>query len=274
MKLIRLLLLTTIIGLAIFLLTNPLPFYWGIATILSALTVLWLLSLALKDASIVDIFWGLGFVMLAWIYRTILVVHSDRSLLICLLVTVWGGRLALYLANRNLGKGEDYRYQVWRKESGKNFWWVSYLRVFLLQGLLLWIIGAPLLMAQTTNEWTFFDYLGLMLWAVGLTFEALGDFQLAQFKKNPENKGKVLDSGLWRYTRHPNYFGDAVLWWGIFCFAASAGAWWAIFSPVLMTFLLMKVSGVALLEKTLVETKPQYKNYIERTSAFFPMNPK
>jgi steroid 5-alpha reductase family enzyme len=151
---------------------------------------------------------------------------------------------------------------------------VSYFRVFLLQGVLLWLIGAPLLVAQTTDVWTVFDYLGIILWAIGLTFEAVGDYQLAQFKKNPDNKGKILDSGLWKYTRHPNYFGDAVLWWGLFCFAASAGGWWTIFSPVLMTFLLMKVSGVALLEKTLVETKPQYKDYVNRTSAFFPNIPK
>jgi steroid 5-alpha reductase family enzyme len=274
MKLVRFLLIASIIGLSIFLFTNKLPFYWGIAATISALTILWLISLVVKDASIIDIFWGLGFVILAWTYRVILQNNSGRSLIICILVTIWGVRLALYLANRNLGKGEDYRYQAWRKEYGGNFWWVSYFRVFLLQGLLLWLIGATLLVAQTANEWTSLDYVGVFFWTIGLIFESVGDYQLAQFKKNPDNKGKVLDSGLWRYTRHPNYFGDAVLWWGLFCFAASAGAWWTIFSTVLMTFSLMKVSGVALLEKTLVETKPQYKDYVKRTSAFFPTMPK
>jgi steroid 5-alpha reductase family enzyme len=274
MKLARLLLFVAIIGLSIFLFTNNLPFYWGVTATMSALTALWLVSLVVKDASIIDIFWGLGFVLSAWVYRYILSSHSDRTLIICILVSIWGIRLAAYLANRNLGKGEDYRYQVWRKEYGINFWWVSYFRVFLLQGVLLWLIGAPLLVAQTTDVLSVFDYLGIILWAIGLTFETVGDYQLAQFKKNSDNKGKVLDSGLWKYTRHPNYFGDAVLWWGLFCFAASAGGWWTVFSPVLMTFLLMKVSGVALLEKTLVETKPQYKDYIRRTSAFFPMMPK
>jgi steroid 5-alpha reductase family enzyme len=268
------LLLAVIVGIIIFLFSHSLPFYWGFAAIMSALTALWLVSLVLKDASIIDIFWGLGFVLSAWIYRYISPIDSDRTLIICILVTIWGVRLAVYLANRNLGKGEDYRYQVWRKEYGTNFWWVSFFRVFLLQGVLLWIIGTSLLVAQTTDEWTVLDSVGVVLWVIGLTFEAVGDYQLALFKKKPDNKGKVLSTGLWKYTRHPNYFGDAVLWWGIFCFAASAGAWWTVFSPVLMTFLLMKVSGVVLLEKTLIETKPQYKNYIERISAFFPMIPK
>ncbi len=271
---IRLVFFAAIIGIAVCLFVNTLPFGLGFMVIMAALTVLWLVSIVLKDASIIDIFWGLGFVILAWTYKYILSANSDRSLIICVLVSIWGIRLALYLANRNLGKGEDYRYQEWRKEYGTSFWWVSYLRVFLLQGLLLWIIGATLLVAQTSNVWTVVDYLGIILWTIGLAFEAVGDYQLAQFKKNTDNKGKVLDSGLWRYTRHPNYFGDAVLWWGIFCFAASAGAWWTVFSPILMTFLLMKVSGVALLEKTLIQTKPQYKDYIGRTSAFFPTIPK
>ncbi len=274
MKPILAFLLLCIVSLAVFLFVHEQPFNIGIGAVMLALTLLWLVSIAIKDASIIDIFWGIGFVILAWLYRYLLKNDSDKSLLFCILVSIWGLRLGFYLAYRNLGKGEDYRYQVWRKQHGANFWWVSFFRVFLLQGFLMWIIAAPLLIAQTSTEWTWLDYVGIILWSIGLAFEAIGDWQLAQFKQNPQNKGKVLNTGLWKYTRHPNYFGDALLWWGLFCFALSAGGWWTIFSPVLMTFLLMRVSGVVMLEKTLVITKPQYQDYINRTSSFFPMLPK
>lgn len=274
MKPILAFLLLCIVSLAVFLFVHEQPFNIGIGAVMLALTLLWLVSIAIKDASIIDIFWGIGFVILAWLYRYLLKNDSDKSLLFCILVSIWGLRLGLYLAYRNLGKGEDYRYQVWRKQHGANFWWISFFRVFLLQGFLMWIIAAPLLIAQTSTEWTWLDYVGIVLWSIGLAFEAIGDWQLAQFKQNPQNKGKVLNTGLWKYTRHPNYFGDALLWWGLFCFSLSAGGWWTIFSPVLMTFLLMRVSGVVMLEKTLVITKPQYQDYINRTSSFFPMLPK
>ena len=274
MKPILLVLLLLIISLGIFLFINQQPFNIGIGVIIGILTLLWLLSVVIKDASIIDIFWGVGFVVLAWLYRYLLKNESDKSLIFCILVSIWGLRLGLYLASRNLGKGEDYRYQAWRKQYGDNFWWISYFRVFLLQGFLMWIIAAPLLIIQTTTELTWLDVLGIILWTIGFAFEAVGDWQLSNFKKNIDNKGKVLDTGLWKYTRHPNYFGDTVVWWGFFCFALSVGGWWTVFSPILMTFLLMKVSGVVMLEKTLVITKPQYKDYINRTSSFFPMPPK
>lgn len=274
MKPILAFLLLCIVSLAVFLFVHEQPFNIGIGAVMLALTLLWLVSIAIKDASIIDIFWGIGFVILAWLYRYLLKNDSDKSLLFCILVSIWGLRLGLYLAYRNLGKGEDYRYQVWRKQHGVNFWWISFFRVFLLQGFLMWIIAAPLLIAQTSTEWSWLDYVGIVLWSIGLAFEAIGDWQLAQFKQNPQNKGKVLNTGLWKYTRHPNYFGDALLWWGLFCFSLSTGGWWTIFSPVLMTFLLMRVSGVVMLEKTLVITKPQYQDYINRTSSFFPMLPK
>ena len=274
MKPILLVLLLVIISLGVFLFIHQQPFNIGIGVIIGILTLLWLLSVVIKDASIIDIFWGIGFVVLAWLYRYLLKNESDKSLIFCILVSIWGLRLGLYLASRNLGKGEDYRYQAWRKQYGDNFWWISYFRVFLLQGFLMWIIAAPLLIIQTTTELTWLDVLGIILWTIGFAFEAVGDWQLSNFKKNIDNKGKVLDTGLWKYTRHPNYFGDTVVWWGFFCFALSVGGWWTVFSPILMTFLLMKVSGVVMLEKTLVITKPQYKDYINRTSSFFPMPPK
>jgi steroid 5-alpha reductase family enzyme len=273
MKLIRLLLLLSIVVISYFLLTNPLAFGQGLLLILTLLTLLWIGSLIIKDASIIDSFWGLGFVILAWFYYFKTAdSQSFRALVLCILVTLWGVRLALHIYIRNHGQGEDYRYQAMRAEHGKSFWWISYLRVYLLQGFLLWIIAAPLLIGQISivNNLQLTDYLGIIIWIVGFLFEAIGDWQLVQFKKNPENKGKVMNTGLWKYTRHPNYFGDAFLWWGYYLFTFSAGGYWTIISPILMTFLLMRVSGVALLEKKLVETKPQYADYVRNTPAFFP----
>ncbi|GGD48796.1 steroid 5-alpha reductase [Emticicia aquatilis] len=225
-----------------------------------------------KDASIIDIFWGTGFVIVAWFYRTNLNLTDTRSLIYCILISIWGLRLSIHLAFRNIGKGEDYRYQEWRKQYQLNWWWVSFLRVFLLQGVLLWIISAVYVraIAKTSSTLNIADYVGILLWLIGFTFEAIGDWQLTQFKKNPANKGKVLQTGFWALTRHPNYFGDALLWWGFYLFAFSNGGFLYIFSPVLMTFLLMKVSGVTLLEQKLQETKPQYADYIKRVPAFFP----
>jgi steroid 5-alpha reductase family enzyme len=247
------------------------------AVIAVALILLWLLSLKLKDASIVDIFWGLGFVLIATTSYRLADGFADRKLLLTVLVVVWGGRLAGYLARRNIGKGEDYRYQAMRRRHGDRFPLVSLFLVFGLQGVLMWIISLPLQAAQMApqpDRLTPLDWLGVLLWGVGFLFETIGDRQLSRFKADPANRGKVMDRGLWAYTRHPNYFGDAVLWWGYFLIAAAAGAWWTIVSPVVMTLLLMKVSGVALLEKTLVKTKPEYQDYVRRTSAFVPWFPR
>lgn len=249
----------------------------SLAAIIILMTLLWLLSLRLKNSSIVDIFWGTGFVITGWLYFALTPEGVlARKLLIASLVTVWGLRLSIYILLRNLGKPEDFRYQKWRAESGGSWWWRSFFKVFLLQGFLLWVISAPLLAAQfgsSPAHLTFFDFAGLALWLVGFYFEAAGDYQLARFKANPMNKGKVLDTGVWRLTRHPNYFGDSAQWWGYYLIAAAAGGWWSILSPILMTLLLLRVSGVALLEKTL-ETKPGYKEYIRRTSPFIPWFPR
>ena len=248
----------------------------GFVTIV-LMTALWLVSLLLKNSSIVDIFWGMGFVILAWVYY---VLTPDgfmaRKLLLVILTTLWGFRLSLYILYRNWGKGEDFRYQKWRQESESRWWWKSFFQVFVFQGLLLWIISAPLLAAQTRlapDRLTALDIFGVGLWTIGFFFETAGDLQLARFKANASNKGRVMERGVWRYTRHPNYFGDAAQWWGYFLIATAAGGWWTIFSPILMTTLLLRVSGVTLLENTL-ETRPGYKEYIKKTSAFIPWFPR
>lgn len=249
----------------------------GVA-LLAIMSALWLLSLALRDASIVDVFWSLGFVICAWIFAALTPQGAmPRKALLLALVSAWGLRLALHIWLRNRGKGEDYRYQSWRKQHGKRWWWWSFFQVFLLQGGLLWLISAPLLAAQIAaqpEQLGWIDWLGGLVWVVGFYFETVGDWQLTRFKSDPTNRGKLLTSGVWRYTRHPNYFGDAAQWWGYFLLAVSAGGWWTIYSPLLMTWLLLKVSGVALLERSLQDTKPGYQEYMRTTSAFFPWFPK
>ena len=239
---------------------------------------LWLVSLARRDASIVDPFWGPGFVMIA---VTALVVgdgFEPRRLLISAMVVVWGLRLGLHLLVRNLGHGEDRRYGAMRDHWGGSFWWVSLFTVFLLQGVLMWVISLPIqavAAAGQPRDWTLLDAAGVGLWGIGMFFETVGDLQLRRFKANAGNAGKVLDRGLWRYTRHPNYFGDAMVWWGLFAVAgATTGGALLAFSPALMTFFLLKVSGVAMLERDIAERRPAYRDYIERTSSFFPWPPK
>ena len=246
--------------------------------ILGLMVILWLLSLWLKDSSIVDIFWGTGFVILVWVYFALAIDgFLPRKLLIAFLTSIWGLRLSIHILIRNAGKGEDFRYQKWRQEAGPAWWWRSFFKVFLLQGVLMWLISAPLLSAQISPapaKLIWLDYFGSIVWLVGFFFEAVGDWQLARFKANPANRGRLLASGLWRYTRHPNYFGDATQWWGFYLISAAAGGWYTIFSPVMMTFLLRRVSGVTMLEKTLKNTKPGYREYIEKTNAFIPWFPR
>ncbi len=242
-----------------------------------ALFLLWLLSLKLKDASIVDIFWGLGFAMVAVTTYLATDGFAGRKQLITALTIIWGVRLAWHIGSRNIGKGEDYRYRAMRKKLGARFPLISLFSVFLLQGALMWLISLPLQAAQIPaqpDRLTVWDYAGLLVWIAGFLFEAVGDLQLRRFKSNPANKGKLMDQGLWAFTRHPNYFGDALLWWGFYLIACAAGAWWTVFSPALMTFLLLKVSGVAMLERSLTKTKPEYEAYARRTNAFLPWFPK
>lgn len=250
----------------------------GLTVIAGSMTLLWLLSLVLKDSSIVDPFWGGGFVLANWVYFALTPDgFAGRKWLISILVTIWGLRLSFYLLWRNWGKGEDFRYQKFRQDAGAKYWWYSYFQVFLLQGVLLWIISAPLLAAQispTPDMLTVLDFLAVLVWGIGFFFEAAGDFQLARFKGDPANRGKVLDQGVWRYTRHPNYFGDSAQWWAYYLMALAAGGWWTVFGPIIMTILLLRVSGVMLLEKTLTTTKPGYTEYVESTSAFVPWFPR
>jgi steroid 5-alpha reductase family enzyme len=249
----------------------------NLAVILGMMVCVWLLSLILQDAGIADIFWGLGFMLVAWVTFFLTDGYVFRRLLITVLVSLWGLRLAAHIALRNRGKGEDPRYQKWRAQYGKNFWWVSLFTVFGLQGMLLWIISLVVQAGQIAPEpaglgWM--DGAGLMIWAVGFVFEAVSDFQLYRFKADPDNRGKVMDRGLWAFSRHPNYFGEALVWWGIFFITlATPQGLWTVISPLTITFLLLKVSGVTLLEKTIVEKRPEYRAYIKRTSAFVPWFP-
>jgi steroid 5-alpha reductase family enzyme len=248
----------------------------NMAVIGVCVTSLWLLSLRLRDASIVDIFWGLGFVLVAWTTLLTLGPAGPRSWLLAGLTTVWGVRLGGYLAWRNLGKGEDYRYRAMRERFGNQFWWVSLPVVFGLQGAIMWIVALPLQWAIPGAEplgWL--DAVGGLVWAVGLFFESTGDYQMARFKADPRNRGQVCDSGLWRLTRHPNYFGDFLVWWGLFLIClAGAAPWWTVISPALMSFLLIRVSGVRLLESSLKARTQGYQDYVKRTSAFFPWPPR
>jgi steroid 5-alpha reductase family enzyme len=242
-------------------------------TLAGAMFVMWLVSLAVKDSSIVDIFWGPGFVIVAWA-GVMQVGWSPRGTLAVGLVTLWGLRLAAYLAWRNLGKGEDPRYQAMRRARGPSWWWKSLFIVFVLQGVLMWVVSLPLQEAIARGgALGWLDALATFVVAAGVLFESVGDWQLARFKARPESRGRVMDRGLWRYTRHPNYFGDFLVWWGLFGLALAAGAWWTVVGPLVMSFLLLRVSGVTLLENAM-RARPGYEEYVRRTSAFFPRAPK
>jgi steroid 5-alpha reductase family enzyme len=245
--------------------------------ILTIMSLLWIISIVIKNVSIVDIFWGLGFVITCWYY--FLTQNScSRNIILVTMVTLWGLRLSIYIGWRNKGKGEDFRYREFRKKyGGKHYWWISFFQTFLLQGLLIWLISAPLLGTQYYGHDKMLgalDYLGIIIWIIGFTFETGGDFQLARFRSDPGNKGKVLATGFWKYSRHPNYFGDAASWWGYGIMCLSAGSYFPVIGSILMTTLLIKVSGVALLEKSLTAQKPHYKEYIEKTSSFIPWFPR
>lgn len=249
--------------------------------LLACLVVLWLVATAIRDVSIIDVFWGPGFAIVGWtIALSRAGALTSGQWLLLALVTAWGLRLGAYLAWRNLGKGkgEDYRYAAMRSRIGPRFWWVSLLSVFGLQGVLIWVVALPLqaaLLLDGSAQVGPVGVLGLASWAIGLTFEALGDAQLARFKADPANAGKVMDRGLWRFTRHPNYFGDFMVWWGLFGVAWSLGApWWTALSPAIMSYLLMKVSGVPMLEAALGKRRAGYADYVRRTSAFFPRPPR
>lgn len=239
--------------------------------------LVWLISLARRDASIIDPVWGLGFVIVAWLAWSLHAPTHQRALLLVGLTTAWGIRLSLFLLWRNWGQPEDRRYAAMRQRHGERFAWVSLWTVFLLQGVLLCFVSLPVQVAVVINAAQSLgplDAMGVGIWGIGLFFEAVGDWQLARFRADRTQAGRIMDRGLWRFTRHPNYFGDFCVWWGLYIVAVAGGAWWTVISPLLMSVLLMKISGVSLLERTLAERRPGYASYQARTNAFFPWFPK
>jgi steroid 5-alpha reductase family enzyme len=250
-------------------------FLWGFVALAGAAVLAWLFSLVKQDVSIVDSLWGPFFALAASVYAATLSAPGPRTPLVLALVFLWALRLAAYVTWRNWGQPEDRRYQAIRRNHEPRFALKSLYIVFGLQGLLAWLISLPLLAAMAGQAPVGqLELVGVALWAVGMVFEAGGDWQLARFKARPENRDRVLESGFWRYTRHPNYFGEFCIWWGYYLIAAGAGGWWSVLSPLLMTFLLLKVSGVAMLEADIGERRPGYREYVARTNAFFPGRPK
>jgi steroid 5-alpha reductase family enzyme len=253
-------------------------FIWNFAAVLAMMVCGWFISVRFKNVTIVDSLWGLGFVLVVWITFAMADGFMGRKLLIAILVSLWGVRLAIYLSWRNWGIGEDPRYGSWREKSGDRFWLVSLYKVFILQSIFLWVISLVVQFGQfsmTPASFTRLDILGVAVWTAGFLFESVSDWQLTRFKADPQNKGKVMDRGLWAYSRHPNYFGEFLIWWGLFLITLSTpNSWWTVLSPVIITSVLLKMTGIPLTEKTIVNTRPGYADYIERTSAFIPWFPK
>jgi len=247
----------------------------GLLAMIAAALIVWLLSLVKRDVGIVDTLWSLFFVIAVLAYVSFAPMTGPRVAIVMPLVIVWALRLAGYITWRNWGEDEDRRYQAIRARNEPNFAVKSLYLVFVLQAVIAWVVSLPLLGAVTGPAAIGpLDYAGIALCVLGIFFETAGDFQLARFKADPANAGKVMDKGLWRFTRHPNYFGDFCVWWGFYLIALAAGAWWSFPGPLLMSFFLMKVSGVALLEKDIAERRPRYAGYIARTNAFFPGLPR
>ena len=249
------------------------PYLTILLIVLMYMTGWFLLALWRRRNDLADIAWGGGFIVAALTAGMLQTGGTPRAWLVVLLVILWGLRLAVHIGLRNMGKGEDDRYRKWREEWGKHWLLRSFLQVFLLQGFLIYLMSIPVIWMILTgpSDWTRLDALGLAVWIIGFFFEAVGDFQLAQFKKDPANRGKIIQQGLWRYSRHPNYFGEVTLWWGIYLMALSApGGWVTIIGPLTITFLILKVSGIPLLEKKYADNAA-FQEYARRTSVFFPL---
>jgi steroid 5-alpha reductase family enzyme len=220
----------------------------NLVAVISMMICGWLVSLIYKNVSIVDSLWGLGFVLIAWLTFGQSGGFTGRKILIVLITTAWGLRLSAHMSWRNWRKGEDPRYGGWRKTAGDRFWIISLFKVFFV--------------------------LGSIIWMIGFVFESVSDWQLARFKADQTNAGKVMDRGLWAYSRHPNYFGECLIWWGIFLVALSTpNSWWTVVSPIVITAVLLKMTGIPLTEKTIINTRPGYRDYIKRTPSFFPWFP-
>ena len=251
------------------------PPLWGLAFVAGSALVLWLISLKTRDVSIIDIFWAPGIAAVVDIAALLSDASAPRVSAALFLVNLWAVRLAAHIFARH--DGEDHRYAAMRHKFGARWWWWSLVQVFLLQAILMWFIAAPLVavMLSSRAPMGVLDYLGVGIAAAGFLFEALADVQLARFRLDPRNKGKVMDRGLWRWSRHPNYFGESVMWWGFFLLGFSAaGAWWLILSPLVVTLLLLQVSGVTLMEDKIEDRRPAYADYKRRVSAFVPWPPK
>ena len=247
----------------------------GLAAILVLAAATWLASLFKRDVSIVDSVWSVLILLGGLVYVETLPKLGPRAGWVLVLATLWAVRLSVHITRRNWREPEDRRYQEIRARNQPNFELKSLYLIFCLQGVMAWIVSAPLFAAFAgLSESGWLDALGAGVVVFGFVFETVGDWQLARFMGRIENRGKVMASGLWRYTRHPNYFGEFCVWWGFFLIALAAGGWWTIVSPVLMSVLLLKVSGVTLLEKDIGERRPGYREYIARTNAFFPGMPK
>jgi steroid 5-alpha reductase family enzyme len=239
----------------------------------AAAVATWILSVWKRNVAIVDSLWAVMFVLAAGVYAVGVPAPGPRARVAITLVGIWGIRLAVHITWRNWGHGEDRRYRAIRARNEPHFAWKSLYLVFLLQALLAWIISLPLfgaIAAGNSADLGWLDGAGILVWLVGFVFETGGDWQLSRFKADARNAGQVLDRGFWRLTRHPNYFGDFCVWWGLYLIALAGGAWWSIPGPILMSVLLMRVSGVTLLEKDIGERRPQYADYVRRTNAFFP----
>ena len=252
--------------------------FWVAAVVIAAMMLaVWAISVAIRDAGIVDILWGFGFVVVAWVSLLVTDGHGVRAALLVAMATAWGLRLAIHLAFRNIGEEEDFRYQSMRRRAGDRFWLTSLVRVFGLQAAAMWVMSLPLQLGISEGDrgWTPLLVIGAAVFLVGFSFEAIGDWQLARFKANPTNAGTVMDRGLWRYSRHPNYFGDATAWWGIGLVAASTPIGIVgLIAPALITWILIQVSGVPMVEHRLNKTRPGYAEYVQRTSPFLPRRPK
>jgi len=250
-------------------------YLFALALILGVGVAAWLVSVVIRNVAFVDSLWSLFFLVAAVVFAVEAAPLSARGALVTLLVAIWALRLSIYITARNWGEAEDYRYQKIRENNEPGFAFKSLYIVFGLQGVLAWFIAMPLMPAiMNPGGIGVLEILATALWLLGFVFEAGGDYQLAKFRRDESSKRRVLDTGLWRYTRHPNYFGDFCVWWAYFLFAVAAGGWWTFLSPLLMSFLLLKVSGVAMLEKTITDRRPKYAEYIRRTNAFFPGLPK
>jgi steroid 5-alpha reductase family enzyme len=244
--------------------------------LLAAGLATWFVSLVLRNVTIVDTLWSLLFLLAAWRYATTTPAAGPRESLLLTMVALWSLRLAIHLGWRTLGHPEDRRYVAIRQRNEPGFAFKSVYLIFGFQALLAWVISLPLAGATLGSDSAlgWLDYAGALLWLVGLAFEAVGDWQLTRFKADPANAGRVMDRGLWRYTRHPNYFGDFCVWWGFYLVALSAGAWWSIPGPMIMSVLLLRYSGVVLLERDIGQRRPAYADYMQRTNAFFPGMPR